>query len=465
MPFRRTKGILSDDTDPVKDADVIMTAAILGLAAEWVKTPLRTPFIPRFPGEQQYEPIRFDIDPEDANPYDRNKGEAWDKFITVVKKLRSVINLYLKIEPQTYTVDKWVTPDFIPGKAIGADGKVITEDRISPEGRELYKKIVTGSIVQYTGRGAYTGFVDNPKGMPVAPLSTVRFKAPEPGDFAPDLDPHPRWLPPGGAGLSLADWSPLWRSRLRKDQPNTTYSSYVPWGLIGGNDAGKTPQEPNDSRATNRADQLTDEMRRLRMAFAVADPLDFGDIAVYTHGMIQAIYKAEYLNLPPGGHAAPATAAGAETQKAVPCEIAAGAVTKKLASCIPCTLFMVANGYRPSAIHLGRGESWGPLYEPYPVGSPESDAVRQLNNKWYKKCWDWLSTGTLILDAYDHQSLVKDERKKSVVALSLYLTRNCELHSFEGATIPTVAGVLILDALTIHKSEQDRIDATLRLPD
>jgi len=49
-----------------------------------------------------------------------------------------------------------------------------------------------------------------------------------------------------------------------------------------------------------------------------------------------------------------------------PYEIAVGTETTKLASCFTCTLFMYANGYPPSAIHLGQGASWVPFYEERP---------------------------------------------------------------------------------------------------
>lgn len=56
MPFRRTKGIVTDSdlSDPKKEADVIMTAAALGFAASYVKNGT---------------PIRFDIDPKYRQMY------------------------------------------------------------------------------------------------------------------------------------------------------------------------------------------------------------------------------------------------------------------------------------------------------------------------------------------------------------------------------------------------------------
>ena len=43
MAFRKTNGIVSSDGDPVVEADVIMTAAALGLAASHIAT-TKSPF-------------------------------------------------------------------------------------------------------------------------------------------------------------------------------------------------------------------------------------------------------------------------------------------------------------------------------------------------------------------------------------------------------------------------------------
>ena len=55
MSLRRTKGIVTDSSssDPGKEADVIMTAAALGLAGDYIATTKK--------------PIQFDMDPLDAN--------------------------------------------------------------------------------------------------------------------------------------------------------------------------------------------------------------------------------------------------------------------------------------------------------------------------------------------------------------------------------------------------------------
>jgi hypothetical protein len=161
------------------------------------------------------------------------------------------------------------------------------------------------------------------------------------------------------------------------------------------------------------------------------------DIAMYTHGMIQAIYKAYGLG-----------------PNCEPYEIAVGDVTKKMASCLTCTLFMYATGYPPTSIHLGRGESWAPLFQPYnpngQAGDHEAAVVRDLNNAWYEKCLEWLRTGLDILD----DLRIAEGHRPSRDAVRRYLSAN---HSD-----PTVGGILILDAVTIHAGESDRIGRTLK---
>jgi hypothetical protein len=160
------------------------------------------------------------------------------------------------------------------------------------------------------------------------------------------------------------------------------------------------------------------------------------DIAGYTHGMIQAIYKAYSLG-----------------PSCTPYEIAVGDQTKKMASCLPCTLFMVATGYPPTSIHLGRGESWVPLYEPYnPGGRTEANelaVVRDLNNAWYDACTHFLAVGLKILDD-DH---ITPDHKACRDAARAYMASN---------NAKTIAGTLVMDAVSVHDVDTDRINRTLR---
>lgn len=60
------------------------------------------------------------------------------------------------------------------------------------------------------------------------------------------------------------------------------------------------------------------------------------------HGMVKSIYN--YLDF--------------AAREGICVELALGSDTCKVASCLPCSLFMTANGVPASATHLGRGDNW-----------------------------------------------------------------------------------------------------------
>lgn len=424
MPFRRTRGIVtdSDASDPKTEADVIMTAAALGFAASHVKNGTS---------------LRFDIDPKD-------QAKDFTGLQAVVAKIDKAVVDYLRnnnLEPAG-KVNAGLAPDYSKGAVIMGVYKLanqsapisVSDPVLSVKGQTLYEKIKNLQLTQYTGRGAYTGFVDNKNTEgntePVGPRPTARFLTADPDSVRAD-DPtmsglHPRWLPRTGS----ASWIP----RLRKG----TTDSYVPWGMIGGDSAGKEPDArmANVTSATNLADQITGEMSATDKMVFNGNPTT-ADVVAYTHGMIQTIYKAYSLG-----------------PSCAPYEIAVGAVTTKMASCLPCTFFMVAQGYPPTSIHLGRGESWAPLYQSYnPGGSAESNelaVIRDLNNSWRAKCAEWLGLGLRMMD----DAHVADDHKSARDALRSYLAS----HSAD----KTVAATLVLDAVTVHESESVRIGRTLK---
>ena len=433
MTLRRTKGIVSDSSwsDPVKEGDVIMTAAALGLAGDYIA--------------RERKPLQFDIDPLDAyNPKEQKKTEL---FNTTVGKMDAAVAAYLtKKNLAPSHVRAGLSPGYWKGAMImgvyvladqqrpkewtpGVIASPLEPPVLSKKGEALWHQVKTVSptMSQYTGRGAYTGFVDNKNTVgdtdPVGPRSTVRMTAPAPGAQAPTVVPHSRWLPPAGHAL--------WNRRKRKGA-----DTHVPWGLIGGDTAGQDPATGNETRATNLADQIELEMRD-KYGMVFTNDLTPTDIAAYTHGMIQAIYKAYTLG-----------------PSCTPFEIAVGDQTKKMASCLPCTLFMHAAGYPPSSIHLGSGESWAPLYAPYNPNGPtepnELGVVCDLNNAWYERCRQWLEIGLEILD----DSRITTDHRASRDAVLEYIRRQ--------GSDPTLGGVLILDALTLHDSEANKISRTLQ---
>jgi hypothetical protein len=402
--FRTTRGIVSDtaDSNPGKEADVIMTAVILGLAASYIA--------------ETKNAMRFDVEPKADN-------SDLDTLQKAVTKMDAAIKAYFIGKNFVPKVVAGEAPRYDKGAVImgvykmagqSAPNKVF-DPALSEKGKELWQSIYTKKVnFLYVGRGAYTGFVDNPAGDPIGPLSTVRMSAKTASyGVPPTVMPIPRWRPPMT--------SPLWQDRL------IATGKYVPWGMImpKGKDAAAT--WGNFSVAMQVAGM------RFTPSVVAAD-----DIAMYTHGMIQAIYKA--YNLGP---------------KCEPYEIATGDETTKMSSCLTCTLFMYANGYPPNSIHLGRGESWAPLYAAYnpdmsKPGRGEDATIRDLNHQWSLMCTKWLKLGLDILNA---QNLATgyDPIRRSVQDFIARSSQN-----------PTVGGVLVLDAVTIHESEVVRIGRTLK---
>ncbi len=115
---------------------------------------------------------------------------------------------------------------------------------------------------------------------------------------------------------------------------------------------------------------------------------------------------------------------------------------------------MCAVGYPPTSIHLGSGESWAPLFAPYnpngPTEANEPGVVRDLNTGWYERCLEWLKMG---LDILDDTHIVQDHRASRDVVLDYLKTHDKE---------PTIGGILILDAVTVHEPELNRLSRTLQ---
>ncbi|MBC7928494.1 MAG: hypothetical protein H7039_22860 [Bryobacteraceae bacterium] len=395
-----------------------MTAAALGFAADYIATEQR--------------PLQFDMDPLDAADPRREAA-----LKATVSKMDVAVSAYLAKKGLNGRVHAGLSPGYWQGAVImgvyalaGQEApQAMMAPSLSAKGKVLWDKIrtVPPTLRQYTGRGAYSGFVDNNNTVgntdPVGPRSTVRMVAPPPGVAAPTEAPYSRWLPPEG--------DELWKARRRKQ-----VHTHVPWGLIGGDTAGQDPTPGNTTGATNLSDQIEAEMRdRYGMVFTCEPTMS--DIATYTHGMIQAIYKAYALG-----------------PSCAPYEIAVGDLTKKMASCLTCTLFMHAVGYPPNSIHLGSGESWAPLFAPYNPDGPtepnEIGVIRDLNNAWYERCRAWLKMGLEILD----DAHIAPGHRASREAVAAYL----KAHDTE----PTLSGILILDAVTVHEPELNRISRTLQ---
>ena len=167
MSLRRTKGIVTDSSssDPGKEADVIMTAAALGLAADYIATTKK--------------PLQFDMDPLDASSL-KEKAKT-ELFNATVVKMDAAVAAYLKKKDLAPSpVHAGLSPGYWQGAMImgvyvlaGKEtpqkvypdviASPLTAPVLSEKGKALWEKIrtVSPTTPQYTGRGAYTGFVDN----------------------------------------------------------------------------------------------------------------------------------------------------------------------------------------------------------------------------------------------------------------------------------------------------------------
>ncbi|RKH10769.1 hypothetical protein D7V97_12960 [Corallococcus sp. CA053C] len=347
-----------------KDADVIMTAAILGFSAGRLAVG---------------HPVQFDSDdPNDA------------KLRGAVEKLNDALGIRYSFGG---AVTCGVTPPWREGAMItGAAGASRTPfaqrhaTASASAALEFHDIASRDTDVGYQGRGAYTGFIDDPVENRGSIKATARFNVPVMGH-------GDRWRPP--------------TYKVKGGDHNQ-----VPWGLIAGvrELEGGMVQEP------------------------FSTPMG---VVGYTHGMIQAIYDAV-----------------AHGPWCTPFEIAVGHQTTKLASCFPCTLFMYAAGYPPSSIHLGRGESWVPFYPASPGASGYSAfvdaAIQSTNTRWQLECRQHLTLGVQIMT----QNNVMKTHHERLSLLKQYLSSHAnDLHC---------AANLILDAITVHCSEVDRINQTLK---
>lgn len=408
IEVRKQKGILAVDSDPTKDADVIMTAAVVGYAYERLSAGKNCRF-------------DFEVDVKDEGKF---RDDADDHHRALLR-----INIALKkggLGPDRVAV-LGETPKYakVAGpegerRIIGKSGDRDLTDPLryhpgDPSGlaRELYE-LATGNrlgpdgkperaLLGYQGRGAYTGFVDGRNGGQTSLMSTFRC---------------------GAARYSAAQAAPVWGSRWL---PEVTTGLGTPigtshytkiWGMIGTNGT------QADLKEKGMYFQDSD-LRRGGLG------LTTNDVVGYVHGMIQAIYDVTW------------------RKAGIPYEIAVGDATTKLASCMPCSLFMEATGFPASSSHLGRGESWCILHPVDPGLKTTQDQARaHCNDQWAAYCKTIVASGIKCMEGQ-----VTDDHLASFALLKSFAGRD------------TYAwGNLILDAVTVHNGECQRINVTLGGP-
>jgi hypothetical protein len=411
------KGILDANTDPRKDAYVIMTTAVLGYA--WWRL-----------SNGHDCSFDFEIKDETLLRPDNKKALEDDADFRLHRSVVSKLNAALQNNGMAPTkqVKVGITPIYRKGShgnmIIGGSGHEAagSNERCNPAfptgttAEKLFDLAVGNIWVQdpkdqqhkrwalgYQGRGAYTGFVTGRTDGQTGLLSTFRHTVPQSGHGR-------RWHPT----------TPI-------DVPVGPGETQKTWGMIG-----------------TKALQDTLKTQGMHMDKESIPLVPGRDIVGYTHGMIQAVYDVRWhearLGKGKGGR---------------PHEIAVGDATTKLASCFPCTLFMEATGFPPSSTHIGRGESWSPLY---PDGSSNSQQVcwSKCNAEWHQFCQTVLEKGLACLRKNKGgKSFVHSDYSGSLAALGAYVEKQ--------AKAPRDFANLILDALTVHEGEAKRVEATLVL--
>jgi hypothetical protein len=136
-----------------------------------------------------------------------------------------------------------------------------------------------------------------------------------------------------------------------------------------------------------------------------------------------------------------------------PYEIAVGKETTKLASCFACTLFMYANGFPPSDIHLGKALSWAPVYQTGSTGkyNVTDGVISMMTLRWSLECEQQLRLGAELLAA--PTAGVSAAHAPRVPKIIEFL----EAHTDD----PHAGGNLVLDALTVHDKESERVRRVL----
>ncbi len=449
MAVRTTTGIVTDKGlgDVQKEADVILTALVVGYAAYHV---------------QQREEVLF-------TAKEKNLPNLTSVAKSIQQLLGPEVTTQVRTKPSPMTSDP-NHPDFIQGVYLMAGDTAPTVDKplgvqtrpeppgdavLTNAGAALYKNIVTsqqGGLFHnqlYVGPGAYTGMADDNRsrslinghetrgtppvepqtawGQPVVVVLLDGTKVLKDGSqIRPDgiqvrktgtgnqavvekrLTLQDKWTPVGPQDASL--YAPLDLGPAEGPFPTAqTVMSHTwadndpalenlhprwcppgaqgkPWGALN---PGK-PAMP--SYTTSVANTALD----LKEADPTAVATTKDGVLGYTHGMIQAIY-----------------AAAAHGPSYRPYEVVAGDITPKLASCFMCATFMDAAGYPANAVHLGSSDSWIPVYglfDKHPL-APSSvlmqqnstgtfntrGVIRSYNQSWRERCFTYMLLGLGLL--------------------------------------------------------------------
>ena len=319
----------------------------------------------------------------------------------------------------------------------GQEGKLIT-GRKGSEGQDFKNRHGKMSLSKahmlnnalknkdsiYRGRGAYTGMVDDPRSDDTGLYPTER------------------------VAVNVGESKLIDRSNLEENIGDRYILGHedekdglcYPWGLIGGLD--------NDLRSLSDNNEHTGmgPIRVLRDNSNSNSNIDGKEFKIvknntrigYVHGMCTAIVKCK--------HAGPWS---------TPYEMATGSETTKMASCFACTTYMYANGYPPSSIHLGRGESWVPPHHSY-TRLEEGKNTNTIEKRYSENClFEWqreisayIRLGLECIKNSNHTNFVNTKHMEDIDELHTKLAGNNDNE---------IVSDHFLEALTVHKKDSQRI--------
>jgi hypothetical protein len=400
--------------DVYREADVIFTALFIGAT--------------HFQNRKNKESL-WRVDMEPNTDEDKALGERTAEDRKSMKSLNdccSKVNhiLWNWLGRKEGGLEWGLTPTFARGGMISAGRGAADEyAHINPEYAQTAYRYLTAprraawgdqrQNEMYIGRGAYCGMVMDDEGNVVNALSTIRTLLDETTPGVGD-----RWRPPTGADIRMAQYKGEFESAA--------------WGIIGSN-------------------KVLEESRQQGMRFyprqSNGEPVTpdvAKNIVGYTHGMIRAIYETKRMG------------------QGTAFEMSIGTATYKLASCMSCSAFMMANGLDASSTHLGKGESWAPYYR-----------GESHNNSVYKETED--VEPAMILGNANHAVFMHNALSDGVAAMLASMAWVEPLHrpvllklderlKLQAEPGNTVARDLYLDAMTVHKSDLVRLNDTLTIP-
>ena len=419
--MRKQKGILSTETDPFIDADVIVTAAIIGHSIRRLhknsvnecKYSFEVEFKKEMKGGEKVETTELKSL--------KKTQETWHGMEAAINKINKVIITSRKMDLKGVTIGHTPRHDIADGKIIGDTGdkepwSSARFEPLVPNLKEMAKFFIEmGNKNVYQGNGAYTGFVFNrAKDLPLVDvMPTIRITL-------PNAKKNYRWQPNEESFTSTPNKDDT-ESLLGPVTGNQAHERT--WGMIGDQ--------------TMQFSLLNEYMQ-----FYPPEPVPGEDIVGYTHGMIRAIYEIEECKLSHPGRQ--------RLDYGLPHEVAVGKKTTKLGSCFACTTFMEANGYPASATHLGKCASWAIQYPVVGDSAHKTEAMIACNKKWSEYCSEILFLG---VEAISKSNRIVDSHSSSLLALHKYLysPQDCD-----------AAADLILDAITIHEKDFQRVNRTLK---